>query len=282
MEVYALFGYVQIRKPELKIKDYEVYHAFYCGLCERLRAKYGMAGRITLTYDMTFLIILLSSVYNVKCKHEKRHCIIHPAKKHEILYNGITDYCADINILLSYYHCLDDKKDDASLKGSAGALIYKKYAKKIENKYRRQADATRQALKRLGGLEKKQEYDIMENASCFGSLLAELFIYKDDMFKMYLGDLGYYLGMYIYIMDAYDDLQEDIKNGRDNPFKNAAREAGFEENTREMLLDVISMACGAFEQLPCLSYIDILRNILYAGVWNRYDYIHAKKKEDKK
>ena len=49
-----------------------------------------------------------------------------------------------------------------------------------------------------------------------------------------------------------------------------------------MLLDVISMACGAFEQLPCLSYIDILRNILYAGVWNRYDYIHAKKKEDKK
>ena len=66
-----MFGYVQIRKPELKIKDYEVYHAFYCGLCERLRAKYGMAGRITLTYDMTFLIILLSSVYNVKCKHEK-------------------------------------------------------------------------------------------------------------------------------------------------------------------------------------------------------------------
>ncbi len=126
------------------------------------------------------------------------------------------------------------------------------------------------------------EYDIRENAGCFGSLLAELFIYKDDMFKVYLGDLGYYLGMYIYIMDAYDDLQEDIKNGRYNPFKNAAGEAGFEENTREMLLDVISMACGAFEQLPCLSYIDILRNILYAGVWNRYDYIHAKKKEDKK
>lgn len=231
---------------------------------------------------MTFLIILLSSVYNVKCRHEKRHCIVHPAKKHEILYNGITDYCADINILLSYYHCLDDKKDDASLKGSAGALIYKKYAKMIENKYKRQADATRQALERLAGLEKKQEYDIRENAGCFGSLLAELFIYKDDMFKVYLGDLGYYLGMYIYIMDAYDDLQEDIKNGRYNPFKNAAREAGFEENTREMLLDVISMACGAFEQLPCLSYIDILRNILYAGVWNRYDYIHAKKKEDKK
>lgn len=274
-----MFGYVQIRKPELKIKDYEVYHAFYCGLCERLRAKYGIAGRITLTYDMTFLIILLSSVYNIKCRHEKRHCIVHPAKKHRILYNEITDYCADINYLLSYYQCIDDKNDDASFRGSAGALIYKKNAAKIEKSYRRQADAVKQSLGRLSVLEKDNAYNILENASCFGRLLAELFIYKDDIFKVYLGDMGYYLGRYIYIMDAYDDLQEDIKKGRYNPFKDAAKEDGFEEDTREMLLNEISAACGAFEQLPCISYIDILRNILYAGVWNRYDYIHAKKKD---
>lgn len=273
-----MFGYVQIRKPELKIKDYEVYHAFYCGLCERLRAKYGIAGRITLTYDMTFLIILLSSVYNIKCRHEKRHCIVHPAKKHRILYNEITDYCADINYLLSYYQCIDDKNDDASFRGSAGALIYKKNAAKIEKSYRRQADAVKQSLGRLSVLEKGNAYNILENASCFGRLLAELFIYKDDIFKVYLGDMGYYLGRYIYIMDAYDDLQEDIKKGRYNPFKDTAKEDSFEEDTREMLLNEISAACGAFEQLPCISYIDILRNILYAGVWNRYDYIHAKKK----
>lgn len=121
-----LFGYVQIRKPELKIKDYETYHAFYCGLCDRLQAKYGIAGRITLTYDMTFLIILLSSVYDIKCTHEKKHCIVHPTKKHNILYNNITDYCADINMILSFYQCLDDKKDDASLRGKAGAVLYKK------------------------------------------------------------------------------------------------------------------------------------------------------------
>ena len=275
-----MFGYVQIRKPELKIKDYEVYHAFYCGLCERLRAKYGLAGRITLTYDMTFLIILLSSVYNIKCRHEKRHCIVHPAKKHRILYNEITDYCADINYLLSYYQCIDDKNDDASLRGGAGALVYKKGAKQVEKSYKRQADAVKKSLGRLSVLEKDRAYNIMENASCFGSLLAELFIYKDDIFKVYLGDMGYYLGRYIYIMDAYDDLQEDIKNGRYNPFKDSVKEDGFEENTREMLLNEISAACGAFERLPCINYIDILRNILYAGVWNRYDYIHAKKKEE--
>jgi len=275
-----LFGYVQIRKPELKIKDYEIYHAFYCGLCERLRAKYGMAGRITLTYDMTFLIILLSSLYDVRCRHEKKHCIVHPAKKHNILYNEITDYCASINILLSYYKCLDDKQDDFNLKGNMGALVYKKTAQETAGRYKRQADMVKMSLKKLYRLEKESKYDIMENAGCFGNLLAEIFIYKDDMFKAYLGDLGYYLGRYIYIMDAYDDLQEDIKKDRYNPFKNVYKDRDFEACAREMLLNDISMACGAFEQLPCLDYIDILRNILYAGVWNRYDSInHAKEKE---
>lgn len=277
-----MFGYVQILKPELKIKDYGTYHAFYCGLCERLKAKYGITGRIILTYDMTFLIMLLSSVYNIKCKQEKRHCIVHPVKKHKILYNKVTEYCADMSILLSYYKCLDDKNDDGSFKGSTGALIYKKSALQAGVKYKRQAEAIKQSLEKLSVLEKGKSCNIMENASCFGSLLAELFIYKEDYFKMYLGSLGYYLGRYIYIMDAYDDLQEDIEKGRYNPFKNTFKEKHFEENTREMLLNEISAACSAFELLPCLSYIDILRNILYAGVWNRYDYIHAKKKEDKK
>lgn len=274
-----MFGYVQIRKPELKIKDYVAYHAFYCGLCERLRAKYGIAGRMTLTYDMTFLVILLSSVYDVKCMHEKKHCIVHPAKKHNILYNYVTDYCADINMILSFYQCMDDKVDNASLRGKAGTVLYRKNAGRAAAKHKRQAEAVKLSLKRLSGLEKEKKYDIIKAADCFGRLLAEIFTYKEDMFKMYLWDMGYYLGRYIYIMDAYDDLQEDIQNKRYNPFISVYRDRCFEDNVREMLLNEISMACGAFEQLPCLDYIDILRNILYAGVWNRYDYIRAKKED---
>lgn len=277
-----MFGYVQIRKPELKIKDYEVYHAFYCGLCERLRTKYGIAGRITLTYDMTFLIILLSSVYDVKCRYEKKRCLMHPAKRHKILYNDITDYCADLNIILSFYQCLDDKNDDNSLRGKAGTVLYRKKAHRAAAKHKRQADAIKLSLGKLSGLEKEKKYDIIKAADCFGCLLAEIFTYKEDMFKMYLQDMGYYLGRYIYIMDAYDDLQEDIKNNRYNPFIKVYNDISFEKNVREMLLNEISMACGAFEQLPCLDYIDILRNILYAGVWNRYDSIYAKEEEERK
>lgn len=275
-----MFGYVQIRKPELKIKDYEVYHAFYCGLCERLKKRYGLRGQITLTYDMTFLIILLSSVYDIEAKHEKKHCIVHPAKKHNVFYNAASDYCADINILLSYYHCIDDKRDDASVKGTVGSLVYKGMAKEAAQKYKRQSDKIKESLRALSCLEAAGCYDIMKAADCFGRLLSEIFIYKDDMFKMYLGDLGYYLGRYIYIMDAYDDLQKDLEKNRYNPFVQVYKDKDFENNVKETLLNEISMACGAFEQLPCLEYTDILRNILYAGVWNHYDNIHAKEKEE--
>ena len=88
-----VFGYVQIRKPELKIKDYSIYHGFYCGLCERLRDKYGLKGRITLTYDMTFMAVFLSSLYDAENIVAEKRCIMHPAKKQKIIYNQYTDYC---------------------------------------------------------------------------------------------------------------------------------------------------------------------------------------------
>ena len=277
-----MFGYVQVRKPELKIKDYGTYHAFYCGLCERLRARYGLFGQLTLTYDMTFMIIVLSSVYDAKCVMEKKRCIVHPAKKHNIIYNEFTDYCADMNIVLSYYHCLDDKEDDASLKGKVGASIFKAKSKHVQEIYKRQSEAVKNSLAKLSEYEKNECYNAMKAADCFGSLLAELFMLREDAFKVYLGDLGYYLGRYIYIMDAYDDIEEDIKKNRYNPFKHIYKEEDFEKYVYDMLLNEISMACGAFEQLPCIDYIDILRNILYAGVWNRYDKINAPEEEELK
>ena len=65
-----MFGYITICKPELKIKDFERYKAFYCGLCQELKEKYGMGGQMTLTYDMTFLVVLLSSLYEFQTEEE--------------------------------------------------------------------------------------------------------------------------------------------------------------------------------------------------------------------
>ncbi len=272
-----MFGYVRIRKPELKVKDYEVYHGFYCGLCRVLRQRYGFLGSLTLTYDMTFLVLLLSSVYDLSSQNKTERCAVHPTKKKLRIYNEVTEYAADMNILLSYYHLKDDKDDTSSKKAWLGMKLYQRNFEKARKKYGIQEEKIASVLCRLSKLEREGEQDIFKLADCFGELMAVLFDYRQDAFSEYLKEFGYYLGRFIYIMDAYDDLLEDSKNGCFNPFLKAAEQEGFEKRVQEMLLDEIAAAGNVFQKLPCLEYADILGNILYAGVWNRYDQIQAEK-----
>ena len=121
-----MFGYIVIHKDELKVKDYNRYNSFYCGVCRSLRNNYGLPGQITLNYDMTFLAILLSGLYEDDTKTVMRHCIIHHVKKHGEISNEYTDYAAAMNILLSYYKLKDNWNDDKSLKSNIGAGLLKK------------------------------------------------------------------------------------------------------------------------------------------------------------
>lgn len=103
-----MFGYIVMNKPEIKMKDFDMYRTFYCGLCRELREKYGISGQITLSYDMTFVIMLLSGLYEPKTYKGTTRCILHPVRKQPVRKNVMTEYCADMNILLTYYKCLDD------------------------------------------------------------------------------------------------------------------------------------------------------------------------------
>lgn len=273
-----MFGYVQIRKPELKIKDFEVYRGFYCGLCSRLKEEYGILGELTLTYDMTFLILLLSSVYELPVKRKKERCLAHPAKKHLKLWNECTDYAAHLNIILSYHHFLDDIEDEHSKKARVGSTLYYPAYKKAVKRYPGKAGQIEKCLKRLSVLEKRGA-GLRELADVFGKLMMVLFSYRDDAFLDYFRKLGYHLGCFIYIMDAYDDLSEDRKKGCFNPLLKEAEKKGFERRVKEMLLGEISEAAAVYQKLPCLSYQDILGNIIYAGVWNRFDQLKMRKEK---
>lgn len=279
-----MFGYVRIRKPELKVKDYETYHGFYCGLCDKLKEKYGFLGQVTLTYDMTFLVILLTSVYGSDVVHRKKHCVVHPMKKHHMLSNAMTDYAADMNMLLSFYKFRDEWEDAHSARGAAGMRLYKKTALQLKEKYPEQFRAIRTNLKRLSVLEKRRCEDVYEVADCFGRLMAGILQPRQDALAGYLGETGYYLGRFIYMMDAYDDLEEDRAAGQYNPFRYGnygATPDELDRNIYQMLLDEMASAGAAFEKLPCLEYRDILRNILYAGVWNRFDEKQHRKTQQK-
>lgn len=279
-----MFGYVTVYKPELKIKDYAKYKAYYCGLCRVLLEEYGLTGQMTLSYDMTFAVVLLTSLYESETKTLAKRCKVHPVKKIPMLVNEMTDYAAKMNIVLSYYHLLDDWNDEKSIVGLAASTAMKKKTHKIEKEFPRQSQKIKASLKRLAMLEKEQCENIDEAAGCFGELMAELLVYKEDMWAGDMRQIGFYLGKFIYIMDAWDDLEKDIKKGNYNPLKKLYREHPQEEYDKiclDMLTMMMAEVSSAFEKLPCLLDADILRNIIYSGVWTKYNKILAERAKEK-
>ena len=274
-----MFGYVTANELELKVKDYKKYKSYYCGLCQSLKKKHGVAGQLTLTYDMTFAILLLTSLYESETCQREFRCMVHPVKKVTILSNEITDYAADMNLLLAYYHLKDDWEDEKKIAALTGSTLLKKRAEKIISLYPRQAAVIQKELKRLSEYESANSQNIDETAGCFGRLMEELFIYKEDEWEELLRRVGFFLGKFIYIMDAYEDLPEDVEKGNYNPLREMSVLEDYEERCKEILFMMMGECAAAFEKLPCVLDIDILRNILYDGIWKKYQKLQQKKSE---
>lgn len=265
-----MFGYVLVNKPELKIREFENYRSYYCGLCHQLKEEYGTFGRMMLNYDMTFLIMLLSDLYDAEDEVKCSRCVVHPSKKHCHRQNHVTEYCSDMCILLSYYKCADDWNDERKLSRWALSKILKRKCAKVKKKYPEKAEFIESRLNMLSIVESSKVTHIDRAARVFGEIMAEVFVYKDDMWKEDLYKIGFYLGKYIYLLDAYEDIEKDIKSGAYNPFKEIYHNDDFEKQVLKLLLLMIGECTDAFERLPLVENVEILRNILYSGVWVRF------------
>lgn len=274
-----MFGYVTINQSSLKDGETDIYRMFYCGLCEALRERYGTAGRAVLSYDMTFLVMLLSGVYDTETKQENFRCVVHPGKNQKRAINEFSYYCADMTVLLAYYKCLDDKNDENSLKGRAGAFMLKKYALAVADKYPEKAENIKTYLNGINSAEKSQTDNIDLISGLFGKIMEEIFDLKNDIWSPVLRKMGFYLGKFIYIMDAYEDVEDDIKKGSFNIFKDKFKEDGFDDYCARLLNMMMAESAQAFELLPIVDNIEILRNIIYAGVWTKFEAVKAKRKD---
>ena len=272
-----MFGYVLVNKPELKIKDFELYRAYYCGICHALKENYGFTGRMTLNYDMTFLALLLSDLYDKEdCDFETR-CLAHPYQKHNEKRNEYSDYCADMCVFLSYYKGLDDWNDEHTLRGWLVKSTMKRRARKVKAAYPEKTSKIENQLDMLKILESAGNAPIDKAAKIFGDIMGEIFVYQDDIWKEDMYKLGFYLGKYIYLLDAYEDVEKDSKNGTYNPFSEMYERAvasgkydEFDEQVLSFLMLMIGECTDAFERLPLIENAEIMRNILYSGVWIRY------------
>lgn len=274
-----MFGYVTPNLPALSEAEQARYRAHYCGLCHAIGNRHGQMARMALTFDLTYLTIFLSSLYEPEEKSGTAHCMPHPIKEHAWAISSVTDYAADMTIALTYHKCLDDWQDDKSLPAKAASAWLKKAYTQVKATYPRQCEAIEAALRALAEVEKQRDPSPDAAAKCFGELMAELFVMQEDYWSGALRAFGYSLGRYIYLLDAICDYDKDVKKGSYNPVILMSKRPEDMRPTLELLL---GDASAAFEKLPLIQDEEILRNILYSGVWLGYnEYLHKKEQKNK-
>ena len=277
-----MFGYVNVNQQELKIKDYQTYHAFYCGLCQELKKSHGRKAQMTLNYDMAFLVIFLTALHELEIQKDSVFCPLHPSKKQDVIWNEATSYGADMNILLSYQTLMDGWRDEKNRSKKALADFLKKDYQRLLKKYPRQGEALELYVEKLSEAEKNREKDIDRVSGLTGAMLSEVFLWKEDYFREDVRWMAFFLGKFIYLMDACEDMEKDQKAGRYNVFLVRNENSGddLEYDILNVLNSMMSECAKAFERLPILEYAEILRNILYSGIWTRYE-VRKKRLEEK-
>lgn len=307
-----MFGYVKPDTPYLYIKDDTLYKSLYCAVCKSIGKRCGQRARLGLTYDIAFMSALIHNVTGVDVKIEKKRCIAHPLISRPVASTDeITDICACINVALAYYKIEDDIIDGNG--GNVKKLFFKKGKWKVEKRYPEIGVIIRKRYLELREKEKAQCDGIDEVSEPFAQMMVELgefavngYAGKTLADKSYAGktlidknpteknladksptdkniseksrrgldSLLYYLGKWIYLIDALDDYDKDIKEKNYNPiyysfgkisdFKTLTRSRG--EDLSFLFSDIFSGLKEAFSDIEFKFDSALLGNIILRGI----------------
>ena len=276
-----MFGYIITNADSLPKDRQERFRAFYCGLCRTLRRRHGWVGSATLSYDMTFLATLLNALYEPGETAGEERCATHPIRRHAYVESPVMDYVADMNLALAYYKCEDNWLDDHSLPSAAEARLLARGYDRVKRDHPGKCRAIEAWLDEIHAIERARAEAIDPPVNATGRMLAELFDWRGDVWSESLRGIGDGLGRFIYFMDAYDDLPADEKRGRYNPLKALRARDDYESFCRDAMMMMAGDATQAFELLPIVEDADILRNVLYSGIWSRYAQLQAQRARKK-
>ena len=272
-----MFGYVITNAQALPKDRQDRFRAFYCGLCRVLRSKYGLVGSATLSFDMTFLALLLNALYEPAETMGEERCLTHPIKRHAFIQSEATVYAADMNLALAYHKCLDNWRDDRNLPSAAEARLLERGYARVKAAWPDKCDAIEGWLNEIHAIESRDVEAIDPPVNATGAMLGELFDWRGDIWSRSLREVGDGLGRFIYFMDAYDDLPGDARHGRYNPLKPLRGRDDYEDFCKTAMMMMAGDATRAFEALPIVEDADVLRNVLYSGIWSRYAQLRAQR-----
>ncbi len=273
-----MFGYIASNPKMLSEAQRQRYKSCYCGLCRELNKTYGKIGRLTLSNDMTFLAILLASLYEPEETAGSESCPIHPLRKARWIRTGMTAYAADMNYLLAYWKCEDNLRDEGDLLQGQMARRMAKHMDGLNRMYPIQTAAVRESLDEIHRMEDARSQDVDALCRLSGKMVGAVFAPKEDAFSPILRQIGSSLGEFVYLMDAWEDFEEDRKKNRFNPLAALHEQPDYEDLIRNSLLMFMGEAVEACELLPLERDLDLIRHVLYHGVWTRYASVLEKRR----
>ena len=268
-----MFGYIKPFKPELKIREAEDYKAVYCGLCKELGRSYGFFARMTLSYDFAFMAMLFMALDENSCpSFEKCSCIAHPFKKQcRCLENKALSLSAKAAMILTYYKVKDDLYDKGFLNKAKAALLLpfassaRKKAISLGGEAEKIDFAAKRMIEEQRAVENKKSPLSDEAAQPTAKFLSEIItLGGNEKNKKILERFGYLLGRYIYLCDALDDLEDDVKKGNYNPFIYGGEEAVSE--AKSVLFMTTAELSDDLELLELDKYKEIVENTVWLGL----------------
>lgn len=278
-----MFGYIVVNPKALAEDRQQRFRAMYCGLCRTLRKRHGLVTSAALSYDLTFLALLLNAVYEPGEQTLMERCLAHPTRQHAYVSTPVLDYAADMNVALAYHKLRDNWCDDKNLLAAGGSALLLKAYRNVEKAWPRRCAAIEKWIDQIRRLEQENALEIDPPVNATGKLLGELFVWPGQaQWAEDLQTVGDGLGRFVYFMDAYDDLPRDLRRGSYNPLKPLRDREDFEQMCKTALMMMAADAADAFERLPVVTDADILRNVLYSGVWTRYAVLQGKRNAQEK
>lgn len=255
------------------VKDGVLYKALYCGLCKSIGSSCGQRARLALSYDMTFLSALLHNIKGTDVKIEKKHCVLHPVVRRPIAGDDhITRAVACLNTILTYYKLSDDVADEG--KGKFTRSLFKKGFRRAKKLHPASADIVKARMQELSELEKENCASLDAAADPFGLMIAEL---SDECLQEHKNEhtygLFYGIGKWVYLIDALDDYDKDVKKKNYNPFVSAyacaTRAEMLEKNGEEVEFTFKAIFAQNAEHLKNIRFYfnhDLTDNIILRGL----------------
>ena len=276
-----MFGYVRVDKPNILIKDFATYKAYYCGLCKSISAKYcNQLMRLGVNYDIAFLSMLAHNYEDVEPSFKDTRCFVHPiGPKFPVVVNDrVQERIVDINTVLGYYKVCDDRRDKGGLRYSAVKSALKPAYKKAAAALPELDAALKKCFSELEALEQAGSDDLDALAQTSADMLVAVGRAATDAFDEDFRVLAENLGRWIYVVDAYDDMAKDLKQNSFNPFTVKGSLSGEEEAelaaaVKERLYGYIREIRAAYDRMRIVYSEGPLSNVIYLGLRQKTDEV---------